>query len=421
MKTEMLKHDVLIIGGGSIGLNCAYYLLKSGRGVTILESKEIPQASAAFGNAGQIVPSHIIPLAAPGVVTSALRWMLNPQTSAFGMKIRPDAKYISWLIQFARSCTEANLKRGIQPMQKLGQLSAINFQKLIQEEKIECHYQRTGMITIFKDKKTFEAGVHEGEMLQQHGIEIEVLDKNRLHALEPILRDDVIGGVHCTGDAFLNPSMFLKSLHERVRAMGATIFENTPVIGFEIQNGKIKKVKTETQEFEAEQIILATGAWSSMLARDLKIKIPIQPARGYSVSMSAPKQMPRHSFTLGDKHVAVTPFGNILRATGRLEMGEFSTTPNQIWIHRLENFMREYFDFVDDVKRIDSWAGLRPVTPDGIPIIGKSPLHSNLIVATGHAMVGLTMGPATGQLVSELVNGKETTIDINPFALERFL
>ncbi|HRJ76118.1 MAG TPA: FAD-binding oxidoreductase, partial [Anaerolineales bacterium] len=167
--------------------------------------------------------------------------------------------------------------------------------------------------------------------------------------------------------------------------------------------------------------ILATGAWSSMLARDLKIKIPIQPARGYSVSMSAPKQMPRHAFTLGDLHVAVTPFGNILRATGRLEMGEFSTTPNQTWIRRLENFMRAYFNFDDGVKMIDSWAGLRPVTPDGIPIIGKSPLHTNLIVATGHAMVGLTMGPATGQLVSELVNGKETTIDVNAFRLERFL
>jgi D-amino-acid dehydrogenase len=326
-------------------------------------------------------------------------------------------------------------------------LSASNFQKLIEEEKFECHYRQTGMITIFKDEKTFAWGKHEGEMLQKHGIEIEVLDKNRLHALEPILRDDVIGGVHCTGDAFLNPSMFLKSLHERVRAMGANIIENTPVIGFEIANGKIIKVKTktilaqggvlreaslwdaaedcdesayETGEFEAEQIILATGAWSSMLARDLKIKIPIQPARGYSVSMSAPKNMPRHSFTLGDLHVAVTPFGNILRATGRLEMGEFNTTPNPTWIRRLENFMRAYFDFDDDVKMIDSWAGLRPVTPDGIPIIGKSPLLSNLIVATGHAMVGLTMGPATGQLVSELVNGKETTIDINAFRLERF-
>jgi D-amino-acid dehydrogenase len=414
------KTDVLIIGSGSIGLNCAYYLLKSGRGVTLLESKEIPQASAAFGNAGQIVPSHIIPLAAPGVVTSALKWMLNPQTSAFGMKIRPDAKYISWLIQFARSCTEANLKRGIQPMQKLGQLSASNFQKLIQEEKFECHYGQTGMITIFKDEKTFEAGKHEGELLQKHGIEIEVLDKKRLHALEPILRDDVIGGVHCTGDAFLNPSLFLKSLHKRVLEMGANIFENTPVIGFEIQNGKITKVKTETQEFEAEQIIFATGAWSATLARDLRIKIPIQPARGFSVSMSAPKQMPRHAFTLGDLHVAVTPFGNILRATGRLEMGEFSTTPNPIWIRRLENFMREYLDLDDDVKRVDSWAGLRPVTPDGIPIIGKSPLHTNLIIATGHAMVGLTLGPATGQVVSELVNEKETAIDISAFALERF-
>lgn len=416
-----MKTDTLIIGGGSIGLNSAYHLLKSGREVTILEAKEIPKASAAFGNAGQIVPSHIIPLAAPGVVTSTLKMMLNPQMSAFGMKMRLDKNYVQWLVQFARSCSEANLKRGIQPMWKLGQLSAGNFQALIEEEKFECFYQDTGMITIFKDAKTFEEGKHEGALLQKHGIEIEVLEKDALHQREPALRDDVIGGVHCVDDAFLNPGLFLQMLSERVQAMGAKIFEHTPVIGFVCEDGKIKKVITENAEYEAEQIILATGAWSANVARDLKIKIPIQPARGYSISMSAPKQMPRHAFTLGDRRVAVTPFGNILRATGRLEMGEFSTTPNPNWINKLENFLREYVYLDDDVKRVDSWAGLRPVTPDGIPIIGRAPLLSNLIVATGHAMVGLTMGPATGQLVAELANQKETAIDVSAFGLERFL
>ncbi|KXK11051.1 MAG: FAD dependent oxidoreductase [Chloroflexi bacterium OLB14] len=415
-----MKTDILIIGGSSIGLNCAYYLLKSGRKVTILEAHEVAQGNVS-GNAGQIVPSHIIPLAAPGVASSALKWMLNEKTSPFGMAMRFDIDYVKWLVQFARSCNEANLKRGIPAMKNLGQLSAGNFQKIITEENIACHYGQTGMITLFKDAKTFSAGVHDAEVLQTHGIAVQVLDKTALHALEPNLQNDVIGGTHCKQDCFVNPALFLKSLSERVREMGAEIFEHTPVTGFEIENKKITKVKTAEKIFEAEQIILATGVWSPQLARDLKLQIPVQPARGYSLTIDSIKQMPQHAFTLGDRHVAVTPFGNLLRVTGRLEVGQFDRTPNPKWIHRLENFLREYFVLDEKINIVETWAGLRPVTPDGIPIIGKSPLHTNLIVATGHAMLGLTLGPATGQIVSELVNGKDTAFDISPFALERFM
>lgn len=414
-----MKTDILIIGGSSIGLNCAYYLLKSGRKVTILEAHEIAKGNAS-SNAGQIVPSHIIPLAAPGVASSALKWMLDEKTSPFGMAMRLDGEYIRWLIQFARSCTEANLKRGIPAMKNLGQLSAANFQKIIKEENIACHYGQTGMITLFKDAKTFSAGVHEAELLQTHGIDVQVLDKIALHALEPSLQHDVMGGTHCTRDCFVNPALFLKSLSERVRALGAEIFEHTPVTGFEIQNKKITKVKTAEKIFEAEHIILASGVWTPQLARDLNLRIPVQPARGYSLTIDSIHPMPQHAFTLGDRHVAVTPFGNLLRVTGRLEVGHYDRTPNPKWIGRLENFLREYFVLDEKINIVETWAGLRPVTPDGIPIIGKSPLHSNLIVATGHAMVGLTLGPATGQIVTELVNEKETAIDISPFSVNRF-
>lgn len=415
-----MKTDILIIGGSSIGLNCAYYLLKSGRKVTILEANEVAKGNAS-GNAGQIVPSHIVPLAAPGVASSALKWMLDEKTSPFGMALRLNWEYIKWLIQFARSCNEANLKHGIPAMRNLGQLSAANFESLIESENIECHYGQTGMITLFRDAKTFSTGVREAEILQKYGIDVKVLNKTELHELEPILQDDVIGGTHCTGDCFVNPALFLQSLSERVRAMGAKIFEHTPVTGFETQNGKIIKVKSAEKIFEAEQVILASGVWSPTLARELKLNIPVQPARGYSFTIDSIKQMPKHAFTLGDRHVAVTPFGKLLRVTGRLEVGHFDRTPNPKWIGRLENFLREYFLLEEKINIVETWAGLRPVTPDGIPIIGRSTLHTNLIVATGHAMLGLTLGPATGQLVAGLVNDKTTVLDISAFALERFM
>lgn len=413
------KHDVLIIGGGPVGLSCAYYLLKSGRSVTIIDAKEIGRGSGS-GNAGHIVPSHIIPLAAPGVVTSALKWMFNPSTSPFGLKIRLDLKYISWLIQFAAACNEANVRRALEPMKNLGQLSADNFAKIIAEENFDCHYQTTGFLNLYKNQAAFDEGKHEAEFMQKHGIPVRVYEKNQIAEVEPAAREDVLGGVHFTGDAHLNPAKFLQLLSDRVRARGAEVYENTPVTGFASAEGKVRVVQTGMGEFEAEQVILAAGAWSPIVAGDLRLNIPIQPARGYSLTASAIQNMPRQALILGDCRVAVSPFGNQIRVTGRLEVGEFSTTPKPIWIQRLEGFAREYIRLDEKLDIKETWAGLRPVTPDGMPIIGRSPHHSNLTVATGHAMLGLSLGPGTGQVVTELVNGKETAFDLSPFGLERF-
>jgi D-amino-acid dehydrogenase len=413
------KSDVLIIGGGPVGLSCAYYLLKSGRQVTLLDAKEIGKGSGA-GNAGHIVPSHIIPLAAPGVVTSALKWMLDPAHSPFGMKVSLDPKYISWLLQFVMSCTDANVQRAIPPLYSLGQLSAKNFAQMITEEKIDCHYQEKGFLNLYKNEKGFHAEQHEAELMQKHGIPVNVYHKSKVHEVEPAALDDVIGGIHFTGDAHLNPALFLKSLSERVCAMGAEMFENSPVKGFESANGKVAKVITNAGDFEAEQIILAAGALTPSVARDLKLNIPVQPARGYSLTMTANKQMPRQALILGERRIAVSPLGDLLRFTGRLEVGNYSMEPNPVWILRIENSVREYIylDAKLDVK--ETWAGLRPTTPDGMPIIGYSARYQNLILATGHAMLGLSLGPGTGQVVAELVNGKETAFDLSPLRVERF-
>lgn len=413
------KRDVLVIGGGPIGLSCAYYLLKSGRKATILDAKEIGKGSGS-GNAGHIVPSHIIPLAAPGVAPTALKWMLDPARSPFGLKIRLDWKYIAWLIQFAAACSEANVRRALEPMKALAQLSADHFAKIIAEENFDCHYRTTGFLNLYKNQAAFDEGKHEADFLQKHGIPVRIYEKNQIADVEPVVRDDVLGGVHFTGDAHCNPAIFLRLLGERLRAMGAEVFENTPVTGFESAEGKVRAVRTSRGEFEAQQVILAAGAWSPIVARDLQLNIPIQPARGYSLTASAIRNMPRQALILGDRRVALSPFGNLIRITGRLEVGEFSTAPNPRWIRRLEDFAREYIRLDEKLEIKETWAGLRPVTPDGMPIIGRSPFHSNLVIASGHAMLGLSLGPGTGQVVAELMNGKETSFDLNPFQLERF-
>lgn len=413
------KSDVIIIGGGPVGLSCAYYLLKSGRKVTLLDAKEIGKGSGA-GNAGHIVPSHIIPLAAPGVVTSAIKWMLDPAHSPFGMKISLNPTYLAWLLKFVLACTEANVGRGTKPLNDIGQLSAKNFAQMIAEEKFNCSYQEKGLLFLYKTEEAFKGGKHEGEFMQKHGIPVSMYDKSQIHKIEPAALDDVIGGVHFTGDSHLDPAVFLKLLSDRVRALGAEMFENTPVTGFESAEGKVRVVKTASGAFEAEHVILAAGAFTPSVARDLRLNIPIQSARGYSLTMSATIQMPSHALILGERRVAVSPMGNILRFTGRLEVGNNSLTPNPVWIRRIENSAREYLRLDEKLEVKETWAGLRPTTPDGMPIIGRSPYHSNLILASGHAMLGLSLGPGTGQVVAELVNDRNTALDLSPFKLERF-
>jgi len=404
------KTDIIVIGGGSIGLHSAYYLLKSGRSVTILDQAAIGKGSSS-GNAGQIVPSHIVPLAAPGVVYTALKWMLNPDNSPFGLKISLDPVYLSWLAQFAASCSEKNVALGIPPLKALGLLSAHNFAEIISTEKFDCSYQEAGVVLLYKTQAGFDDGKREAGLLQENGMPVEVLTQEAIREREPLALADVIGGVHLTGDASLNPDRYLRLLRDRARELGADLRENTPVEGFVTAGGKIARVLTRHEEFEPALVVLAAGAWMPRLARDLDLRISIQPARGYSLTMSAPTTMPRQAALLGERKIAVTPMGDLLRFTGRLEIGNMSTTPNPRWIAAIERAVREYIHLDETLDIRETWAGLRPVTPDGMPIIGFSPKQENLLLAAGHAMLGLSLGPGTGQIISELANQAKPAFD----------
>ena len=413
------KTDIIIVGGGSIGLHCAYYLLKAGRKVSIVEQKQIGMGSSS-GNAGQIVPSHIIPLAAPGIVSTAFKWMLDQKNSPFGMKISLDPTYILWLIKFAASCNAANVQQAIPPLNALGQLSSKNFSQIIAQEKFECSYQEKGVLFLYKNPQAFEDGKEEGKVLQKHGIPIEVLDQEAIRTFEPVILDSVIGGINMSGDSNVNPAVYLRLLGDCIREMGAGIYENTSVTGFDIVNGKIHGLKTSSGIFEANEVILAAGASTPIVARDLKLNIPVQSARGYSMTFSAPKKMPRQALLLGERRVAVTPMGDLLRITGRLELSNVDTTVNPKRIEGIERAVREYIQLDEKLDIKETWAGLRPTTPDGVPIIGRSARYKNLIIATGHAMLGLSLGPGTGQVVSELVLGQKPVFDLNPLKVDRF-
>ncbi|GAB4501394.1 MAG: FAD-dependent oxidoreductase [Anaerolineales bacterium] len=413
------KTDVLILGGGSIGLNCAYALLRSGRSVTLLDSGEIGAGSSS-GNAGHIVPSHIVPLAAPGVIPTALKWLLDPANSPFGLKISANPAYLRWLTLFAAACTEENVRRAIPAFKALGLLSAARFAEIIAAENFDCAYQQSGLLFLYQTEAAFAGGKHEAEVLHQNGLPAEVLEREAVHAREPLARASVLGGVHFTGDASLHPAEFLHLLSARVAALGADLRPNSPATGFESQNGKITRVQTPAEEFEPALVILAAGAWSPAVARGLRLNLPIQPARGYSLTAKAPQILPRQALLLGERKVAITPLDEKLRLTGRLEIGEMSTTTNPRWLAAIERAAREYIQMDEKLEIEETWAGLRPTTPDGLPIIGFAPRYENLILATGHAMLGLSLGPGSGEVVAALANGRAPAFDLRPFAPQRF-
>jgi D-amino-acid dehydrogenase len=414
------NRDVLIIGGGSIGLNCAYYLLQAGRQVTLIDSGNIADGSST-GNAGHIVPSHIIPLAAPGVISDTIKWLLRPSTSPFGMKFSLAPDYLRWLLRFARNCSQNNVDMALAPLKALGELSAQNYAQLIEEEGISCNYQQKGLLFLYCSAAAFQAGKEEAKLLSSHGVIASSLEQGELRRLEPEVTDAVIGGVLYPGDAHLNPGLFLQQLAERVRVLGAEIHEQCPVQQLRTTDQRIIGVTTERGEFCPEEIVLAAGAWSPELVKELKMNLPVQAAKGYSITVTAPPETEfNHALLLGEQKIAASPMGDLLRFTGRLELSDLDMSVNHWQIQTIMASARNYLRLPRQLNFLSTWAGLRPTTPDGLPIIGRSDIYPNLILATGHAMLGLSLGPGTGQLVAEIVCGRRTVIEPDRFGPSRF-
>lgn len=414
-----IKTDVLIIGGGSIGLNSAYYLIRSGRQVTIIDQNKIANGSST-GNAGHIVPSHIVPLAAPGMVLQTIKWLLNPADSPFSMRVSLDPDYLIFLLSFSLACSTENVKRSIPPLKNLGMLSSANFTKIVREEKLDCNYNQNGLLFLYKTEAAFNGGKHEAELLHQNQMPATVLEHDQVRLVEPLCQPDVIGGVHFTGDSSLDPGVYLKQIEAILSQTGCGLFEGQTIQRIETSMGRISRVITNEHEFEPDAVVLAGGAWTPLLGKKLHLNIPIQPAKGYSLTLKANGPLPQGATLLGEKRVAITPMGDKIRITGRLELSRLETSVDQKKVDGIANALQDYLAVDKDSQVLETWAGLRPTTPDGVPIIGKPDQINNLVVAAGHAMLGLSLGPGTGQLVAELVNGQPSAIDLSGFSLNRF-
>ena len=413
-----MNDDILIIGGGIIGVSTAYALARKGVSVTLIEKGEIC-AGSSHGNAGMVCPCHSTPIPGPGVLWQGIQWMFNPE-SPFYIRPRLDPELIAWLWQFRRFCNVVDQHRAIPPLREMQRASLLLYRDWITEQNLDCDFEKIGGLELFLTREKHEAGRRHVEEMRQFGLDMEWLGRDATHALEPTARPEVVGGIHYKEDAHINPTKFVRGLTEAAQRLGAQVLTQTEVLGFERMGQTVSTVRTSRGDFHPQQLVLAAGAWSAEILRGLGIHLPMQAAKGYSVTMKRPKVSPRIPLHLAEARMAVTPMGAVLRYAGTLELSGISTTINARRVSAIRRGAAQYLITGAPAQEMEVWAGMRPVTPDGLPYIGRTRAVSNLIVATGHAMLGVSMGPITGKVVGEIVREVKPSVDVGMFGVERF-
>ena len=423
MTTKANAPYVVIIGSGIIGLYSAYYLQQKGHRVCIIERTDGTDG-CSYGNAGMIVPSHFIPLAVPGMIEKGIRWMFNSE-SPFYVKPRLNWDLISWGLKFYKAANPKQVEKAMPALRDISLLAKKLYQDFAKDEKNDFSFEERGLMMLCKTEHNFHEEAEVAETANKLGIEARVLDIATLHKLEPEVKPDVVGAVYYPGDAHLYPNALVKKLKELLEDQGVEFLYNTEVIDFEVEGGSIKNIKTQLgKTIAVEELVIASGSWSPILAKQLAINLPMQAGKGYSTTLEqqAGKKLNIPSILL-EARVAITPMSdNLIRFGGTMEIGGINQDINMNRVRGIIKAVPEFFpDYQIEVPKQEKvWSGLRPCSPDGLPYIGRTKKYKNLIIASGHAMMGLSLAPGTGKLVQEIIDNEKTSIDISLYKPERY-
>jgi len=418
----MGKH-VVIIGGGVIGLCAAYYAAKGGWRVTVVERGGEQRDGCSWHNAGLVVPSHFVPMAAPGMVALGLKWMLN-STSPFYIKPRLSGELLAWAWKFWRAANAEHVRRAAPLLRDLNLASRDCFEELADTTNNDFGLVRKGLLMLCRTQRALDEESRTAGKALGLGIPAEVLDGAQTAALDPGVRMDIAGSVFFPKDCHLAPDRFLASLQTRLMRAGVEFVWNAEVTGWRTDpNKRIREVElSDERQIEADEFMLCTGAWSPALARPLDLKLPMQAGKGYSLTLPSPRQSPQICAILTEARVAVTPLADALRFGGTMEIAgmDEGITPSRVR-GIIEAVPRYYPDFKPaDFASVQPWQGLRPCSPDGLPYFGRTARWSNLVVATGHAMMGLSLGPITGRLATQIIAGESHAFDLSQLSPDRY-
>ncbi|PHQ59938.1 MAG: amino acid dehydrogenase [Maribacter sp.] len=407
--------SILIIGGGIVGLCSAYFLQKEGHQVTLVDKSNIT-SGASFVNAGFITPSHIIPLAAPGMIAQGVKWMFD-STSPFYIKPRFDIDFFRWAWYFHKSSTKAKVEKAIPIIKDINLLSRGLFEAMKSSGELgDFHLERRGLLMLYKTDAAYR---HELEVAKKAGflgLEVSELNKSELHKIEPNVKIDAEGAIHYECDAHTTPTEFMPKLLKYLKSVGVVIRTEEEVVDLSVRNGKIDHITTTKNKYTADELVLAAGSWSGILSKKLHIKLPMQAGKGYRIDVARSTGISLPAILLEAK-MAVTPMQGFTRFAGTMEFSGINAVIRKERVLALANGAAKFYPElkITEEEIAEAKTGMRPVSPDGLPYIGRCKSVKNLTYATGHAMMGWSLGPATGKLVSEIIDGKRTAMDLSAF------
>lgn len=412
--------DVMVVGAGVIGVCSAWFLQQAGARVLLVDKAQVC-SGASYGNAGLIVPSHSVPLAEPAALAQGLRWLFRAD-SPFYIKPRFDADLLRWLWRFRRAATPARVQQAIPVLRELHLASRALYAGFA-EDGLDFGYGECGRALVCSTAAGLAGAVDEGHHMRAAGLHVEELSADDMSKALNGVHLQSVGGVMYPQDAHVDPARFVRHLAQRAREAGVRIIESAEVLHIDTRARAVTQVETTRGSFSPGQVVLAAGAWSPPVAAGLGLDLPIQPAKGYSVEIEAPADAPSTPFMLHEAKVGVTPLGlGRLRFAGTLEMAGLDLSVNRRRLGAIVQAVPRYLpDWNPETFQVQEvWRGLRPCTPDGLAVLGRPGAWDNVVVAAGHAMIGMSLGPITGQLVAQIVDGQTPDMDLSLLDPDRF-
>lgn len=417
------KVDVLVLGAGIIGVSVARELQSKGRKVTLID-KGVPGYGCSYGNAGWITPCFAMPLPQPGMFWKSMKWMLDPESPLY-IKPQPSTLLMQWLLHFMKNMNSKKMNQSIDVLTEISKDSLDFYSKLNQRNPQKFDFQNKGLLMVSGTDSGVKAAHEELDLMATRGITGKKMTKDEIVNFEPSLRPEMIkGGVYFDGEAHAEPLDTVKAILKEYEDLGGQTHANTEVYDFEFEGKKIKKVITTRGTYEADLVVFALGSWSEGIAKKLNSNVPVMGGKGYSMivkeSNLTPGTKPVHPIMIIERKIAVTPRKDSVRLAGTLELVKIDFAITTRRVNAIIKGSKEYLKLPPQFEIEELWRGLRPCTPDGVPIIGYSKKWSNLFYCTGHQMLGLQSAPGSARLAGELISGQSTYVDAKPFEADRF-
>ncbi|WP_452232368.1 NAD(P)/FAD-dependent oxidoreductase [Lacinutrix sp. MEBiC02595] len=413
-----MSKNVVIIGGGIIGLCSAYYLQKEGFQITIIDQSNL-DSGASYVNAGYLSPSHLVPLSAPGVMKKGLKWMFDSSSPLY-IKPRLDVDFFKWTLAFNKSCNANHVKKAIPAIKEITLLSQDLYDAIKRDENFTFHYEKKGLLMLCQTEAMLEEEMKTAHLAKKEGLDAKELSIEELKKIEPNVNLNVKGATYYRCDSHTTPQEFMEEMKAHLKNVGVTFYTNEKVEDVKVLNGRISELKTNKQIVKADEFVLAAGSWSPILSKKLGIKLLMQAGKGYRINTTQQTGITMPSI-LAEAKVAVTPMRGFTRFAGTMEIAGINHTINKVRVDTIANAATRFYPEIKltEEEKNSAAAGLRPVSPDGLPYIGKSTKCNNLSIATGHAMMGWSMATATGKLVSEIISDKKTSLNLHSFHPDR--